>query len=222
MDTIILSCKNLRYHVDAAQRAMNTNFPVVDLDTALHAEPEKMRLKVMEEVGNLPDEVDTVLVAMGFCGGSWKNIKSEKRIVIPRLDDCITLLMTTDNQWHANLKEPGCMYLKDNNNDTLTIPGIRDDLFRKYGEKNGQIVFDRWFEGYHTVSVIDTGVYDSYAPDFLEFAQYNAELIDARTTHVAGSNIILENLVSGKWEEQFLVLEPGEIMTEEDILPSFI
>ena len=34
--------------------------------------------------------------------------------------------------------------------------------------------------------------------------------------YVPGSNIILEKLVSGKWDDQFLIIEKGGVMTEED------
>ena len=53
MGTIILTCKNLRYHPDAAQCKMGTDYEVVDLDTALHVEPEKMRLELPEEIGKV-------------------------------------------------------------------------------------------------------------------------------------------------------------------------
>jgi len=55
----------------------------------------------------LSAEVDSVPETMEFCGGSWNEVFSEKRIVIPRVDDCISLLLHTDDARHPNLKEKG-------------------------------------------------------------------------------------------------------------------
>ena len=104
---VILVCKNLRFHLEKAQKAMHTDFPVIELDTSLHKEPEKMREKILSEIEQIPEEYDTILAAMGFCGGSWRDICVDRRVVIPRMDDCITMLLTTDDMPLPNRKVPG-------------------------------------------------------------------------------------------------------------------
>lgn len=218
MKPIILACRNLKLHLEKAQESMHTHIPVIELDTSLHKEPEKMREKIMEEIQLIPEEFDTILAAMGFCGGSWKNVDADRTIVIPRMDDCITMLLTVDDIPAANLKTPGCMYLTDNRDEEMTIPGIRDSLLRKYGEKKGERIFGLWFDSYRKISIIDTGIYDSYDPDFLAFAEESARLIDGETEHVPGSNRVLEKLVGGDWDDQFFILQPGRTISEEDLL----
>lgn len=51
--------------------------------------------------------------------------------------------------------------------------------------------------------------------------QKNADLIRCSLGYVEGSDRILEKLVSGRWDEQFVVLEPGQEMTEQDFGFSF-
>ena len=213
---IILVCKNLHHHLNCAQQAAGTDFPVIELDTSLHAEPEKMREKILEEIDKIPPEYTTVLVAMGFCGGSWKDVSVSRRIVIPRMDDCITILLTTTDQSISNLKHTGIMYLTDNRDDEMTIPGILSNMLEKYGEKRGRKLFQVYFDAYQQVSVIDTGAYDSYSPEMVAYAEHSADLIGATVDHVPGSNRVLQKLVTGDWDDQFLVLEPGETMAEED------
>lgn len=50
---------------------MGTDFPVIDLDRRLYMDPAKMRDRIVEVLENLPSDIITVLVSMGFCGGSW-------------------------------------------------------------------------------------------------------------------------------------------------------
>ena len=47
-------------------------------------------------------------------------------------------------------------------------------------------------------------------------AQKNADMIHAALDYVQGSNRILEKLVSGEWDEQFLVAEPGHLIRHGD------
>lgn len=217
MSTVILACGNLLRHVEAAQEKMNTSYEVVELETRLHEFPEKMRKAIDDALQGMDESVDTVLVAMGLCGGSVSDIVLPKRMVIPRVDDCITLLMHTDDTWHPNLKSAGHLYLTDNIDDIMSTENILKSLTEKYGKK-GKRIFDMWFESYTSVDVIDTGVYDGYGEGYLEKARRNAELINCPLTHVDGSNILLEKLVSGNWDHQFLVGEKGDILRMQDFV----
>lgn len=217
-EKVILACKNLRLHLEKAQETMHTQIPVIELDTSLHKDPPLMREKIIEEISRIPHQFDTVLAAMGFCGGSWKNIRCDRTVVIPRNDDCISMLLTTNDVPKTNLKAVGCMYLSDNRDREMTIPGIREHLLERYGEKRGTRLFDLYFRNYHRVCIIDTGTYDSYGPEFLEFARKSADLIHGDVVHVPGSNKILEKLVSGQWDSQFYILRPGETLTEDDFI----
>lgn len=218
MNAIILVCKNLRMHLDKAQEAMQTNIPVIELDTSLHKEPEKMREKILAEIEQIPPEYDTVLAAMGFCGGSWRDVSVSRRIVIPRMDDCITMLLTTDNEPVPNRKVPGCMYLTDNRDEQMTVPGIRRSLIAQCGEKKGEKVFRLYFKHYTHIGIVDTGFYDSSGADYQELAKESAELIGGTIIHVPGSNRVLEKLVSGEWDSQFLILEPGQTVSDRDFI----
>lgn len=216
---IILACQFLSAHLEEAQRTMGTEIPVIELDTSLHEFPEKMREKILEEISNIPKEYDTILVGMGFCGGSWGDVHCDRRVVIPRIDDCISILLTLTDEWNSNLKKPGCMYQTDNRNNNMTIPGMRENMLEKYGEVKGKVLFDIMFVSYRKIGIIDTGVYDSYSEENEELARASAELIGGTVEHVPGSNRILEKLVSGRWDDQFMILEPGETMREWDLFP---
>lgn len=217
MKAVILVCSTLDQYVAAAQQKMKTNYPVVSIDRKFHVEPRDMREQLIAALKELPEETDTVLVAMGFCGGSWKSIETEKRIVIPRVDDCITLLLHTDDRWYPNLKKGGHMYVHAPGSFD-TLEEMRQDLCEKYGEKKGGRAFDLMFASYTNVDIIDTGTYDCYGEDYVQQAERNAALINSALGYVPGSNLLLEKLVSGNWDQQFIVAEPGQMLSEQDFL----
>ena len=214
--TVILSCSSLLLHVEAAQTKMHTRFPVVTLDRRPHAEPKRMRSSILETLEALPPSCETVLAAMGYCGGSWNHIPLSRRVVIPKVDDCITLLLHTDDTPHGNLKEAGHMYFRDCDTGAYSIEGMKEEICRTYGMEFGTSIFGSWFQNYTNADIIDTGVYDCYSEEYVTEAQKNADLIRCSLGYVEGSNRILEKLVSGQWDAQFIVLESGQEMTEQD------
>lgn len=214
--TVILSCSSLLLHVEAAQTKMHTRFPVVNLDRRLHAEPKRMRSSILETLEALPPSCETVLAAMGYCGGSWNHIPLSRRVVIPKVDDCITLLLHTDDTPHGNLREAGHMYFRDCDTGAYSIEGMKEEICRTYGMEFGTSIFGSWFQNYTNADIIDTGVYDCYSEEYVTEAQKNADLIRCSLGYVEGSNRILEKLVSGQWDAQFIVLESGQEMTEQD------
>lgn len=215
---VILACESLCRHLEAAQAKMKTAYPIVKIDSTLHAVPQKMRKTIFERMEELPDTIDTVLIAMGHCGGALADHPFPRRAVIPKVDDCITLLLHTDDTWYPNLKETGCMYLTDQIDGNFSIRRIRESLIERYGEKRGIGIFREWFKAYHSVKIIDTGVYDAYAPDYLKKARADAHTFNGELTHVPGSNLILEKLVSGNWDHQFICAEKGQRLGTEDFM----
>lgn len=155
---------------------------------------------------------------MAYCGGSWKGVEVTKRTVIPNMDDCITMLLHTDDIQHADLKQKGHMYLRDSDIGKYSIKGMKEDICTEYGMEIGTSVFGSWFQNYNYADIIDTGEYDCYSKEFVENAQENADLIRCSLDYVQGSNIILEKLVSGKWDEQFVIFDAGATVHEKDFV----
>lgn len=216
MHTVILACSTLSDYIHAAQRTCGTDFPVVFLDRRYHVEPVHMRTHVLAALRELPNEVDTVLVAMGFCGGSWQDVSCPKRLVIPRVDDCVSLVMTTTEKVEPCTKQMGHMYVFGGEAGGFSIGGIYESLMRTYDPETAQSVFDMMFENYRHVDIIDTGVYDCYDPVFVETVQADADRIRAELDFVPGGNLLLEKLVSGRWDEQFFIVEPDRRITQGD------
>ena len=156
---------------------------------ALPRRAEEMRLKLIEALGGLAGEFDTVLVAMGFCGGSWESVYAPVRVVAPRADDCITILLNTDGAPHENLKEPGHIYIRDTDTGHYSLEGLRASVCERYGREQGLALFNKWFASYTHADIIDTGTYDSRAEDFLAQARRGAEIARCELRHVPAATL---------------------------------
>ena len=219
MNAVILACSSMARQVAAAQKKMGTDYPMRCVNRRYHAEPKEMRLQLIAALGELAGEFDTVLVAMGFCGGSWESVYSPVRVVAPRADDCITILLNTDGAPHENLKEPGHIYIRDTDTGRYSLEGLRESVCERYGREHGLALFDKWFASYTHADIIDTGTYDSRAEDFLAQARRGAEIARCELRHVPGSNVVLEKLVSGDWDDLFVVAEAGKTLSREMFFP---
>ena len=212
MNIGILTCSALTYYVNVAQKKMKTNYPVIEIDRNYHDRPKVLRTLLEEALAKLPEDVDTILVAMGACGNCWEGMVIDKKVVIPRMDDCVTILLHKNDEWHPNLKKPGHFYQIDEDNDHFLLTTIYKKAVEKYGERRAKRICNIMFESYTNVDVVDTGVFDSHTEDFVIKMQREADFIHVPLGYVEGSNIVIEKLVSGNWDDQFVVVEAGTII----------
>ena len=110
------------------------------------------------------------------------------------------------------------MYFRDCDEGEFSLQGMKDKICREYGMEFGTSVFGTWFADYTNADIIDTGVYDCYSLEYVTEAQKNADLIRCSLDYVQGSNRMLEKLVSGKWDQQFAVMEPGKAIHMDDYI----
>ncbi len=216
MSTVIFSCSSLKDYVEAAQQEKHTDIPVIYLDRKYHVEPKLMRQKILEEEQRLPEDVDTVLVAMGFCGGSWDQVTFSRKTVIPRVDDCISLLLQKTDEYVPNLKEIGHMYMVEINPDDFDMERMCADLPKEYEGIDAEELYHMFFDNYRVLDIVDTGLNDCYSEEYVMKAQKNADVMNVELDYVEGSNHLLEKLVEGRWDDQFLVAEPGHLIRHGD------
>lgn len=220
MKTAILTCSSMKDFVEAAMESQGVHYDIIVIDRALHVEPERMKEEIAREIEKIPGDVDTLLVAMGFCGGAWDSVTFPVRVVIPRVDDCVSILLQTDDRYIPNRKEAGHLYIYEKDpSDFSALKLMRDGsngMECEYPGIGPDMLFQMYFGQYHHMDIIDTGLNDCYSEEYAMAAQENADQIKATLDYVPGSNRMLEKLLTGKWDEQFLVAEPGHLIRHAD------
>jgi len=211
----VLACSSFRDYLTAAQKREGTSLPVFWLDERLHRDPGEMRQAILAALERMPREIDTVLVCMGFCGGSWDGVACGRRVVMPRADDCVSILLHTETRSGYNLKEPGHLYVKGPDPAAASFAGIFARMTEGVDPAQTRIYHERWKASYCSVDIIDTGLYDCRSKAYRRPVLADAAFLEAETATVPGSTELLEALVSGQWDERFRTFEPGETITEE-------
>lgn len=104
MRTKILSCRTLEMEVRLAMEKCGCCMELEVLQENNHDVPLLLRRKIQEKLDAM-ENMDRVLLAFTTCGGTMAGLKTgDFELVIPRLDDCLSLLMGSMEQRKAALE----------------------------------------------------------------------------------------------------------------------
>ena len=157
-ETVILTCSSLERYVKRAQEKMHTNYPIIVIDRIYHVEPATMKTVIWQELEKRKRKPDTILAAMGFCGGVWDQVRAQVRTVIPRVDDCVSLLLATDDRYIPNRKESGHLYLYEDEPEKFSVLSLLKDYRKASKEFQGldeETLFHMWFDQYYFLDIIN-------------------------------------------------------------------
>lgn len=212
----VICCTSLAEFLAKAQKRMGTDIPVYYIDEKYHLDPKLMREKLLEVLAALPEEIDTVLVGMGHCGGVWEGVPAGKRrIVAPVCSDCISLLLASDGRRVFDRKDVRHLYIKDGALTEGPFKRLYEESTASFGEEEKRQIYGRWRELFDAVDIVDTGLFDTHAEGFEAAAREDAEWLGVPLVRSSGSIVLLEKLVSGDWDEQFEIFGPGEFTLGE-------
>jgi len=216
MRTMIVACQTLREELRLAIKQTGVDYPVVYIESGLHNQPDLLRQRIQDDLDKI-DNVDTVLLVFGYCGNSLLGVKSSQfKIVIAKIDDCIPLLLGSADARRKASQEMGTYFLTkgwlDYENNLLKE---YERCVTRYGEQRALRVMKTMMGNYKRFMVIDTGAYpvESVTPRTKEFA----DKLDMLHEVAAGSLRLFHKLLLGQWDEEFIVLEPGQELTLSDI-----
>jgi len=215
MRTLIMACRTVENELLMAMKQAGVDYPVLFLEAGLHLWPDKLREAVQRDLDRI-DNVDVVLMGYGFCGKGLVGVKSERfKIVIPRVHDCISLLLgsaAARNQYGADIYFLSKGWL----DHELSIVKEYEHSVARYGEQKANRIFKLTMRNYTRLTAIDTGAYD------ISSVQPRIEAVSEKMAWkyetVPGSLRMFQKLLAGPWDEEFVVLEPGQEITLDDIL----
>jgi hypothetical protein len=217
MSTVIVACHTIKRELHLAIKETGVDFPVIFIDSNLHNNPDLLHQAIQQQIDKI-EHVENILMAFGFCGNSLLGISSpEARIVIPRADDCITLMLGSYELSKNFRNEVGTYFLTKGWLDgEQNLLAEYECCVKRYGNEKALNVMGEMLKNYRRLVVIDTKAYK--LEDILHKTKNFAEKMGLVHQEYAGSMRLLNKLLMGPWDAEFIVLEPGRKLTFDDML----
>ncbi|MBS3969531.1 MAG: DUF1638 domain-containing protein [Clostridia bacterium] len=206
---IVIACNALRDEINLVVNELQINYPIIWVDAGLHNHPSKLKDELQKLINNI-DNVDNILLLFGNCGNSVLGLKSEKAsIILPRVDDCISLLLG-GNEHKAALDQKGTSYYltKGYLHSGASMWTEYLNCIDKYGYEKSLMIFKTMLVNYKGLRLIDTGAYelDDIRDTFLKMAKEFG--LEPET--VPGTIRTVYKAFKKEWDEEFIVVKPGQ------------
>ena len=219
MKQLLIACLMMEAEVKKAIEVTGCKAEVIWMEKGLHDRPEKLRAALQETMDKAEAELrpDVIMLAYGFCGNAMQGLKAGNyTLVLPRIDDCITLFIGSRERKAQLEGGVGTMFQTYNWTDERTIQDQKRRLYEQYDEDEAEELFEMMFGHYGRIAVLDTHCYD-LAPVVAK-TKAAAEYLGYDHQVYEGYIDYLTELLAGQWtEERFIVKEPGEIISGQDL-----
>jgi len=194
------------------------------LPTGLHDTGSKLMREAIQQAVDAAEGKGYEAIALGYalCGTGLAGVRARSvPLVIPRAHDCIALLMGSRDKYKQYFNEnPGTYYRSIGwveREDQLVeqVAGIGMDcdlqnLIDKYGEDSGRFLYEEmtgYKRNYTRLTFIRTGL--EVDDSFRQRAEAEATEKGWKFEEVEGSTSLFRRLLSGDWNDDFLVVPPG-------------
>lgn len=186
---------------------------LVELEFGLHNDPKALHEALQEKIDSIGGGGDIIL-GYGLCSNATVGLSSPtRRLIIPRVDDCIALFLGSRREHLRRLREePGTYFLTKGWIDAAELPIAEyERLARRYGEERALRVAKAMLANYKRLVLINTGNYR--LEEFRATAMSMANTLGLRYEEIPGSTRLLRMMLEGEWNSEFVVVEPGNKTT---------
>jgi hypothetical protein len=185
-------------------------------DFGLHVNPEKLRHTLQAAIDAVDPQYDTVILGYGLCSLAIVGLKSDRcRLVVPRVDDCISIFLGSHAAYRQQARtEPGTYYLTKGWVEVGDTPFSEyNRMVERYGLERAKHIMRVMLGNYKRLALINTGLYEM--DRYRAYARQEAERFGLRYEELAGSTALVQKMVSGPWDDEFVVAQPGEALRYE-------
>jgi hypothetical protein len=214
----LIACEVFR---DEFEAVCPPDLPRTYLEQGLHRTPGKMPETIQQVVDGLSADAELVILGYGLCSNGVVGVSARQaRLVMPKVHDCIALLLGSVARYEAEVNAcAGTYYITPGwaKYGTTTLSAYRNEYLPKYGEEDARYIAEECLKHYKRVALINHGAGDMEAGR--AHAREFAETFGMRYEEIPGDLDYLRRLVSGPWDgSDFLTIPPGTAIDQAPFL----
>lgn len=212
MNTVIVACRTIEDELNMVVRETGCKYPILWIESGLHSDPDSLRKRLQEELNRISN-ADQVLMAFGFCGNSLISLTPPSyRMIIPRADDCITLLLGSCEKRREISDETGTYFLtKGWLKYEKNIWAEYQETVKRFGKVEADDIYETIFQNYTRLGIIETGAFE--LDEISDMTQNIAKDLKFKHQIIPGTLKFIKKLVTGPWNEEFIIINPGETIS---------
>src|SRR5512139_2576387 len=191
--------------------------PYETLDFGLHLHPGDLRESLQRKIEQTSQSAEVLLLGYGLCSMAVVGLRATNAtLVIPRTDDCIGIFLGSCAAYRAQFEqEPGTYYLTKGWIEVGDSPFEEHKrLVKKYGETKAERMTRLMLKNYKRLGFINTG--QQAIERYRAYAQKAAERFDLHFEEIEGSSALVKKMIFGPWDEEFVVVPPGQTVRFDD------
>jgi len=211
---IVIACPTV---IEEMQPLLPAGFKTRVLDFGLHVNPDRLRTTLQRAIDEAAKEADTIILGYGLCANAVVGlVPSNSTLVIPRVDDCIAIFLgSTAAYREQSQKVPGTYYLTKGWIEVGDTPFEEHKrLVDKYGKQRADRMIALMLKNYTRLAYIDTGQADQKG--YRRYARRTAEQFNLRYEEISGSRALVRKMIHGPWDDDFIVVRPGQTVELTD------
>ncbi|MBN1623914.1 MAG: DUF1638 domain-containing protein [Clostridia bacterium] len=190
---------------------------------AKHEKPEELRPGIQAMIDESTD-YDAILLGYGLCGNAIVGLKARNiPLIVPRAHDCCTLFLGSRERFNTLFEGRESMgwgstgycrrdgdYLRSS--DTGSLIGYDktyDEFVEEYGKENADFIWETIHPKRESNEVLFIDIPETF--DASVFEEFRREASDnGQKVIIEDGNIgLMRKFISGDWDSDFLVVEPG-------------
>ena len=204
---MMLACTALRREITAVMEEEDLHYPVFYLPDELHLKPEKLKAYLCDFIPRLVG-VDYLLLPLGRCGNGTLGVPSgNTTIVLPKSEDCISLLLSTERLSDVIRDKYSLFYTDSWLEYPSSITSDYSRMIEKRGKERAASLMKSLYKNYKQFAYLDTGHGDREAG--LEKMSALAEAAGVELSEARAPFGVLRKMLTLHFDDDFMLIPPG-------------
>lgn len=187
------------------------------LDFGLHVNPGELKRTLQAAIDEAAGAFDEIILGYGFCSMAVVGLRATAcTLVVPKVDDCIAIFLGSKTAYREqHHSAPGTYYLTKGWIEAGDGPfDDYERLAKRFGPEKAEKVVRQMLNHYTRLALIDTG--QKEMDHYRRYAQDLAARWDLTFDEIPGSKALVQKMIFGPWDDDFLVVSSGETIRFED------
>jgi hypothetical protein len=215
MKYLIIACKIFNKMLTNLKKDLD-NIDIIWIEQELHNTPTKLNSELKKTIENIDPEAsyDAIILLYGLCSNGVIGLGSTRfPIIVPKTDDCIGIFLGSQNKYLEYFNSMKGIYWYNSSwiADAYTpsqksLEEKKAEYIEKYGEDNAEFLMEEennWIKEYENCLFVKEPRFNE--EEEIAYTKEAAKFFGWNYVEVLGSQKMLKNIISGNWDDNFLI-----------------